>query len=350
MSKKGWRWFDRMVFFGLVSFAGMIVFSAAREFLMEKGYLLPDEQKRHLTGGAAHVRKKFDNAKITPPTQDTVNRINRSNLPVDRTGTPVQAPKRRSFSERVGDPLRRGGKPSPLGNPLRSQNSFSQPRTPSVSVNSDEQIAPPVVRSKDVITPTQKERVAPVVSTAKSFTLPSLKKTASPLPAICENGFALDLKTQTGELRRFYFDMKNGSSQSDSMKVSVSEYSGSISEIGGNIKLNLVYYNPSQLAKGGKAFSVILNHKKGFLVAPYDSSLTQTVCVAGGDRVSLSYNQGTKNISISSEQLSVPKDVKKVKESDRYVSAKTVVVPQRAIQLRKNKQISVVHANLVHVR
>lgn len=349
MSKKAWRWFDRAVFFGLVSVAGMIVFSVAREFLMEKGYLIPDEQKRHLTDGAAYVRKKFDNAKITPPTQDTINRINRSNLPVDRTGTPVQAPKRRSFSERVGDPLRRGGKPSPLGNPLRSQNSFSQPRTPSVSVNSDEQITSPVVRSKDVITPSQKERVAPVVSTPKSFTLPSFKKTSPSLPAICENGFALDLKTQTGELRRFYFDM-TAASQSASMKVSVSEYSGSVSEIGGNIKLNLVYYNPSQLAKGGKAFSVILNHKKDFLVAPYDPSLTQTVCVAGGDRVSLSYNQGTKNVSISSEQLSVPKDVKKVKESVRYVSAKTVTVPQRAIQLRKNKQISVVRANLVHVR
>ena len=349
MSKRGWRWFDRLFIFGALSVAFAVVVNTTREYLMEKGYLLPDEQKKHLTGGAAHVRKKFDNAKITPPTQDIVNQINRADTASRKMNTPVQAPKRRSFSEQVGDPLVRGGKSSPLGNPLTNNNGFVKPEISLERADEDRGGIPPVITSKNVITPSQKERVAPVVSSPKVPSVAPLKKTKSTLPAICENGFVIDLKTQTGETRRFYFNM-SPTTQMSSMKVSVLEYSGSISEIGGNVKLNVMYYNPSRVANGGKAFSVIFNHKKGFLVAPYDPSLTQTVCIADGDRITLSYNQRTKNVSISSEQLSVPQDVKKVNESVRYVSVKNVIVPQRAVQLRKNRKVSIVHPNAIHER
>lgn len=118
MSKKGWRWFDRIFLFGAVSLALAIVVNTTREFMMDKGYFLPDEQKRHLKDGASYVREKFDKAKITPANQETVSKINIAKA--RKAEQPVSQPRRPSFSERVGDPLLRGGgQHSPLGNPLR---------------------------------------------------------------------------------------------------------------------------------------------------------------------------------------------------------------------------------------
>ncbi len=117
MSKKGWRWFDRIFIFGAVSMAVAIVVNTTREFFMEKGYFIPSEQKKHLTDGAAYVREKFDRADIKPATEETVSRINRATTRF--VATPEYAPRRPSFSERVGDPLTRGGNHSQLGNPLR---------------------------------------------------------------------------------------------------------------------------------------------------------------------------------------------------------------------------------------
>lgn len=117
MSKKGWRWFDRIFLFGAVSLALAIVVNTTREFMMDKGYFLPDEQKRHLKDGASYVRDKFDKAKITPANQETVSKINIAKA--RKAEQPVLQPRRPSFSERVGDPLLQGGQHSPLGNPLR---------------------------------------------------------------------------------------------------------------------------------------------------------------------------------------------------------------------------------------
>ena len=343
MSKKGWRWFDRAVFFVFLSAAGMAVVSAAREYLMEKGYLLPDDQKAHLRDGAAHVRKKFDNAKITPPTQETFDRVNRSAFSANRQDTSLPTP-RRSFSERVGDPLKFGGKSSPLGSPLSGE-----PDIPTEVIDVDKPFMP-VVASKNLITSTGAESMRPVeTQVSKSTPVSTSKKTTSLLPKISKNGFAIDLKTQTGELRRFYFDMRS-TSNANAKIANVSEYSGKISEIGGNMKINIVCYDPAHIANGGMPFSVIFNHKKGFLTAPYDSSLGQTIYIAAGDQIALSYNQRTKNISICSDQLRIPSDIKKVGCVERYISAKNVAVPQRAIQLRKSNKVLISQANTVHTR
>ena len=146
MSKKGWRWFDRLFIFGALATGFAIVVNTSREYLMEKGYLLPEEQKKHLSHGAGYVREKFDNAQITAPTYDTIRKINAAQ---NQGGNAPQNKKTKkfNFSERVADPLKYNRRSSPLGNPLKDGHTFLRKE----GVNSEKAMTPdkdakPIVR------------------------------------------------------------------------------------------------------------------------------------------------------------------------------------------------------------
>ncbi len=332
MSKKAWRWFDRLVLFGGFSLLFTVVSTTIRSCLMDKGYGIPEEQKAHLQGGALYVRDKFDNAAIQPPTTDTVSRINQAQVSSDQTPKPVSRPK--TFTERMKG---YGEYKSPLGSTLGSSASAlatkHQPVRPTQSEDPSLQ-----VKSQPITSPPQVERRVKLVQEKPV----DQERGQSSTSVFSADDFVIDLKTKTGSFRRFVFSIEQ-TKQKGMMKLRVAEFTGLSREIGGNMKMNIIVFNPKKQNELGIAFSIIFHHNKGFLVAPYDKSLDSAVFIAKGDKICVAYNTQKRGPQIIADNIKVSLGMKKLNETTRYVSTIKLPVRPQVIQKHKNNKIPVVN-------
>ncbi len=332
MSKKAWRWFDRLVLFGGFSLFVTVVGSTFRSCLMDKGYGIPEEQKAHLQGGALYVRDKFDNATIQAPTSSTVERINQAQVPSGQMPKPVSRPK--TFTERMQG---YGEYKSPLGSTLGNDSS-----TPVVKHQPVQrpQLKDPSLQAKPQQLPTPRREVRTTEFVQKKPVDQDRQKSSTGV--FSTDDFVIDLKTKSGTLRRFVFSM-SPTKQKDMVKIKVSEFASLSSELGGNMKMNIILFNPTKQTEQGMAFSIIFHHKKGFLVAPYDKSLDMAIFIAKGDRISVEYNTQRRKPQIISENLKKSSGMRKVDESTRYVSTLKLPVRVQVIQKHKSNKIPIVN-------
>lgn len=332
MSKKTWRWFDRLVLFGGFSLLFTVVGTTIRSCLMDKGYGIPEEQKAHLQGGAVYVRDKFDDAAIQAPTADTVSRINQVQGSSGQMPKPVSRPK--TFTERMKG---YGEYKSPLGSTLGNSSPASV--TKHQPVRSTQLKDPSLqVKSQPITSSQQVERMAKPVQEKPI----DQERRQSSTSVFSADDFVIDLKTKTGSFRRFVFSIEQ-TKQKSMMKLRVAEFTGLSREIGGNMKMNIVVFNPKKTNEFGTAFSIIFHHNKGFLVAPYDKSLDSAVFIAKGDKICVAYNTQKRGPQIIPDNLKVSLNMEKLNETTRYVSITKLPIRPQVIQKHKNNKIPVVN-------
>lgn len=102
--------------------------------------------------------------------------------------------------------------------------------------------------------------------------------------------FYIDLKAQRGSSKRFSFDVL-GREESGDIRLTITEYGGTDTELGGTIKFNVVYWEPEQESKKGIGFCLVFNHHKGCLLLPFDSKVKSLVYIGEGDRLCAELSQ-----------------------------------------------------------
>lgn len=114
--------------------------------------------------------------------------------------------------------------------------------------------------------------------------------------------FTIDISDDLTSPQQFCFDIK-GKEKSGEIRLSYSEYGDSHYQSNGNIKLNIVFWNPQNPQQKGIAFLLDFKQKKGVLIRPFDNS-KQTVYVANGERLCATLNnQNYQTVLISNRKV-----------------------------------------------
>lgn len=115
--------------------------------------------------------------------------------------------------------------------------------------------------------------------------------------------FYIDLKAQKGSNKRFSFDVL-GREENGDIRLTITEYGGKDTELGGSIKFNVVYWEPDQESKKGIGFCLSFNPRKGCLLLPFDSKVKPLVYIGEGDRLCVELSP-----SVSTNQKSTSRNV-----------------------------------------
>ena len=292
------------IFFGCVSLFGLCVYSElGMRFFKGKGYFLPESQKSHLKD-KNYVSDKFkefkeDKTTILPvePKKDIKTR------PQTTIGTGSSfAPKKSAGYDWAS--VDEGIEPSPLGSTLTD----SEPRK-TVST-----------QPKKIQTP------APVMKT------------------VLDTDFVIDVKSKSGSGRSYSFDLADNLTQ-NYLKMKISETGERKTDFGSNVYLNVVYFNPNKPQGKGMAFSVVFCQDGGFLLAPYNDTLGQYICLSKGDRITVQHNPATNQLNINGGSLAIPNAVTVNKNAPRVVEVKQIDIKPQVIQSHKNNKIPLIRTS-----
>lgn len=149
---------------------------------------------------------------------------------------------------------------------------------------------------------------------------PKAKKKSASLPT---GGFEIDLLTKSGSDKRFTFNIK-GRNQNGDIQMSVKEVGGIDSALGGMLRLNLVYWNPSFPNQEGLAFQVLFNDEQGCFIRSPEKGL-KTVYVANKERFAAQLTS-TGDVELS------PK--RPVLKKTRTLTDMTVVLPENFVPVK----------------
>ncbi len=105
--------------------------------------------------------------------------------------------------------------------------------------------------------------------------------------------FTVDMLALSGPNKQFSFDVRGQDNQGD-VRIEITEYGSSKSELGENLKFNVVFFEPDNNDKKGIGFSLTFHHKTGCVIGSYDSSLRSLVYVGEGDRFCVEMNGKSK--------------------------------------------------------
>ena len=288
------------IFFSGVSLVGLCVFSElGMRFFKGKGYFLPEYQKSHLKD-ANHVVDKF---KAFNEEETTIHPVEpkkntKTNPHATVASGSLSSKKQVKFDWSSVD---EGIEPSPLGSTL---------------IDADNSKA---------------RRSQPVKTQTHTVVQPS----------VFDWDFTIDVKSKSGSGRSYSFDLADSLTQ-NYLKMKISETGERKTNFGDNVYLNIVYFNPNKPKNKGMAFSVIFCQDGGFLLAPFNDSLGQYVCLSKGDRITIQHNARTNQINVNGGSLSIPNAVTMDKNALRVVEVKQIEILPQVIQSHKNNRIPLI--------
>lgn len=294
---------DKIFTFGIVGFGVLLVGSLFKKCSIKNGYFIPEEQKNHLKGGAAYVKKQFDEADITPPDVETARQVSG----LQRENTVAVAPQVESKQWFPNLDTMTGGTTyrSPLGSTL----------TEGFSGNDSHTALIPTINEKESSSPKSND-VAVTESDKK--------------------GFSLALSTVKGAKRHFDFSV-NSVSSSGLLNMDITERSIKNNDSGTTAQLNFVYFNPKRQSELGRAFSVVFCQKVGCYTAAYNPALGHMIFVANGDNITVSYNG---RVQVYKGKTSIPSAAQIVYHGKKFVETRGYKVSPTTIrQHQKNTPV-----------
>ena len=286
------------IFFSGVSLVGLCVFSElGMRFFKGKGYFLPDYQKAHLKD-PNHVADRFKAFNEEETTIHPVEPKKKTKPQTTVASGSLSSKKQVKFDWSSVD---EGIEPSPLGSTL--------------------------IDAED----SKARRIQPVKTQTHTVVQPS----------VFDWDFTIDVKSKSGLGRSYSFDLADSLTQ-NYLKMKISESGERKTDFGNNVYLNVVYFNPDKPKNKGMAFSVIFCQDGGFLLAPFDDSLGQYVCLSKGDKITVQHNSRTNQIEVKGGSLSIPNAVIVDKNAQRVVEVKQIEILPQVIQSHKNNRIPLI--------
>ena len=149
---------------------------------------------------------------------------------------------------------------------------------------------------------------------------PKAKKKSSSLPT---GGFEIDLLTKSGSDKRFTFNIKGRNKDGD-IQMSIKEVGGIDSVLGGMLRLNLVYWDPSFPDQKGLTFQVLFNDERGCFIRSPEKGL-KTVYVANKERFAAQLTS-TRNVKLS--------PTRPVLKKTRTLTDTTVLLPENLVPVK----------------
>ncbi len=310
---------DKLFIVGVFGAVGLLFFGTFKKYFMKDGYFIPEEQKKHLQGGASYVQKKFQESEIIHATEAEAKAV----TAIQTTEGLVASPKPKKRYTFSGIDTMTGGTKtkSPLGNTITDGFNPSS-RTPASSEGTS------FVQKAEVKNQTKASDVT--VATNQ----------------IDMNGFRVDLKAEQGYIRRFDFAVEESSA--NKLILDIKEKSVAHNNVGQDIQVNFAYFNPNNKNVGGQTFSVVFNRKCGFYTTNYNPSLGYLIFVTKGDCVSLSYRGDS--LQASKNEMILPQTAKVVYQGRRFIQTKPCKVPPVIIRSHKNNTVPILKSSQVKMR
>ena len=147
-----------------------------------------------------------------------------------------------------------------------------------------------------------------------------MKKKSMSLPT---GGFEIDLFTKSGSDKRFTFNIKGRNKDGD-IQMNIKEVGGIDSVLGGMLRLNLVYWDPSFPNQKGLTFQVLFNDEQGCFIRSPEKGL-KTVYVANKERFAAQLTS-TGNVELS------PK--RPILKKTRTLTNTTVLLPENLVPVK----------------
>ncbi len=155
---------------------------------------------------------------------------------------------------------------------------------------------------------------------------PAMKRKSMTVPT---GTFEIDLLAKSGSDKRFTFNIK-GRDKDGGIQMNVKEVGGTDSVLGGMLRLNLVYWNPSFPDEKGLSFQVLFNDEQGCFIRSPEKGL-KTVYVANKERFAAQLTaSGNVQLSPTRPVLKKTRTLTNmtVLLPDNFVSVKPIIVKQ----------------------
>lgn len=99
--------------------------------------------------------------------------------------------------------------------------------------------------------------------------------------------FTIDLLSQKGPDKRFVFNIKNKNRQNE-IFMNIKEIGSANSSLGGMVRFNIVYWDPSRPNQNGLFFQISFNDERGCFIRPPEDDL-KTIYIANNERTSAGF-------------------------------------------------------------
>ncbi len=145
--------------------------------------------------------------------------------------------------------------------------------------------------------------------------------------------FKVDLLAVSGPNKQFSFDVVGRDSRGD-VRIEVTEYGSKQSNLGDNLKFNVVFFEQGNDDKQGIRFSLSFHRQSGCVIGPYDSSLRSLVYVDEGNHFCIETNDNKRQKALRPVVFSTKRAVFSGCETlsrdlPQYVREDSVSVPAR---------------------
>lgn len=159
-----------------------------------------------------------------------------------------------------------------------------------------------------------------LVNTTAQAVKPSYQVDTKSVPC---GTFEVDLMAFSGENKRFSFRIK-GKEKSGELRVYCSEYASKESDIGGNARFNVVFWDADKKSQKGQGFLLDFGRSKGVLIRAFDAS-KQTVYITNGQHVTAQLSYKSNRIIFSDIGLQF-NNAETLSESDRLIKARPISI------------------------